>query len=160
MATSAERALISEATAYRYYPSARSLMQEALVVNWPDFGKVLENIRSLPTVEARAKLAAEAMARSVLANETQVRAIISLSYTFRQSGEIDSPGELRPAFRVPLIDAVLEAAPARIGNKRRKELRFTFVRCNKRRSRPEPQGLGRLLDLRNHCNTGKVSLSG
>jgi AcrR family transcriptional regulator len=126
VAASAERALVSEATAYRYYPNARSLMQEALVVNLPDFLKVLQQIRSLPTLEERAKLAAESMARSVLSNETQVRAIISLSYSFRQSGEIDSPGELRPAFRVPLIDAVLEAAPARIGNKRRKDLRLAL----------------------------------
>src|SRR5271169_1571295 len=85
VAASAERALISEATAYRYYPSARSLLQDVLAINWPGLEKMIVDLRALPTVEARAQLAAEAMARTVLANEAQVRALISLSYSSGKS---------------------------------------------------------------------------
>jgi len=126
VAASADRALISEATAYRYYTSARSLLQDALAVNWPDLEKVLSDLRSLPTVGERAQFAAEAMARTVLANESQVRAIIALSYTSGKSDEIHSAGELRPAYRVALIETVLELLPRRSGKKRRLELQLAL----------------------------------
>jgi AcrR family transcriptional regulator len=125
VAASALRASISEATAYRYYSSTRSLLKDALVVSGPDLKKVLEDLRALPSVEERARLAAESMARTVLANEAQVRAVVALSYSSGLTGEIDSPAELRPAFRIPMIDAVLEGAP-RIGKKQRRRLRLAL----------------------------------
>jgi AcrR family transcriptional regulator len=126
VAASADRAMISEATAYRYYTSARSLLQDVLVINWPGLENVLADLRALPTVRARAQLAAEAMARTVLANEAQVRALISLSYSSGKSDEIHSAGDLRPAFRVALIDAVLDRVPARVDKKRRRQFRLAL----------------------------------
>jgi AcrR family transcriptional regulator len=126
VAASAKRALISEATAYRYFTSARSLLQEALVINWPGLQKVLEDLRIQTSVEERACFAAEIMARTVLANEAQVRALITLSYSFDNSDEIHSAGELRPAFRVSLIEAVLEIVPIRLGRKRLKGLKLAL----------------------------------
>ncbi len=126
VAASAGRALISEATAYRYYTSARSLLQDALAVNWPGLEKVLADLRALPTVGERARFAAEAMARTIIQNEAQVRALIALSYSTRNSDEIHSAGELRPAFRLGLIDAVLERIPRRLGKKRRRDVQLAL----------------------------------
>jgi AcrR family transcriptional regulator len=126
VAASAQRATISEATAYRYYNSTRSLLKDILVVSGPDLKKVIEDLRALPSIEGRAKHAAEAMARTVLTNEAQVRAVMALSYSSGLSGEIDSPAELRPAFRIPLIDAVLDRIPTRIGKKKMKRLRLAL----------------------------------
>lgn len=126
VAASAQRALISEATAYRYYTSARALLQDALVINWPGLESVLGDLRALPSVEERARFAAETMARTVLANESQVRAVIALSYSFDKSDGIQSAGELRPAFRLALIGAVLEIAPKRLGKKQKFELQIAL----------------------------------
>ena len=126
VAASADRAMISEATAYRYYTSARSLLQDVLVINWPGLENVLADLRALPTVRARAQLAAEEMARTVLANEAQVRALISLSYSSGKSDEIHYAGDLRPAFRVALIEAVLDRVPARVDKKRRRQLQLAL----------------------------------
>jgi hypothetical protein len=88
--------------------------------------KLLADLRALPAVEERARFAAEAMARAVLENEAQVRALIALSYSTGNSEEIHSGGELRPAFRVALIDAVLERIPRLSGKKRRRDLQLAL----------------------------------
>jgi len=126
VAASAERALISEATAYRYYASARSLLRDALVINWPGIESILTDLRALPSVQERARFAAETMARTVLANESQARAIIALSYTVDKSVEIKSAGELRPAFRVALIEAALEKLPKGFRRKQKFQLQLAL----------------------------------
>lgn len=103
IARAAERALISEATAYRYYSDVRDLMRDAL--QWPGMDGLLSELRATAAVEARARRAAEAMARTVLANEAPIRALIALSYA---PGKAEKDAATRPALRVPLIDAVLE----------------------------------------------------
>jgi AcrR family transcriptional regulator len=118
IARAAERALISEATAYRYYSDARDLLRDAL--QWPGMDALLSELRATPAVEARARRAAEAMARTVLANEAQIRALIALSYA---PGRIDKGAATRPALRVPLIDAVLEPVADRMDASGRRRLR-------------------------------------
>jgi AcrR family transcriptional regulator len=118
IARAAERALISEATAYRYYSDVRDLLRDAL--QWPGMDGLLSELRATPAVEARARRAAEAMARTVLANEAQIRALIALSYT---PGRTEKGGATRPALRVPLIDAVLEPVAERMDAGQRRRLR-------------------------------------
>lgn len=121
IARAAERALISEATAYRYYSDLPSLLRDALAVRWPELEGVLSDIRAIQGVGARAQRAAEAMARNVLAKEADIRALIALSYTRRlEKGEASGP--LRPSFRVALIEAVLEPLADRLGADERLQL--------------------------------------
>ena len=82
VAASAGRVLISEATAYRYYTSARSLLQDALAVNWPGLEKVLADpARTSDCWRAGAVCRRSDMARTIIQNEAQVRALIALSYS-------------------------------------------------------------------------------
>jgi AcrR family transcriptional regulator len=118
IARAAERALISEATAYRYYSDARDLLRDAL--QWPGMDGLLSELRATPAVAARARRAAEAMAGTVLANEAQIRALIALSYT---PGRSEKGAATRPALRVPLIDAVLEPVADRMDASERRRLR-------------------------------------
>ena len=117
----AERALISEATAYRYYSDLPSLLRDALAIRWPELEGVLSELRAIPAAAARAQRAAEAMARNVLAKEADIRALIALSYAPRpEKGE--ASGLLRPSFRVVLIEAVLEPLADRLGADHRLQL--------------------------------------
>ena len=117
----ADRALISEATAYRYYSDLPSLLRDALAVRWPELDGVLTELRAIPTAETRAQRAAEAMVRNVLAKEADIRALIALSYAPPpQKGEAGGP--LRPSFRVALIEAVLEPLVDRLGAAERLQL--------------------------------------
>ena len=102
VAQAALRALISEATAYRYYADAPSLLRDALAVNWPGLDDDLIRIRASGDMPERACIAAEAMARNVLSHERHVRMIIAMAYS------PDSDAGLRPGFRFKLIEAVLE----------------------------------------------------
>ena len=108
IARAAARARVSEPTAYRYYSDVRNLLRDALAVRWPGLEDLLSELRAMPAIEARARRAAEAMARTVLANEAEIRALIALSYAPAQPDEDGATGVSRPAFRVALIDAVLE----------------------------------------------------
>jgi hypothetical protein len=101
VAQAALRALISEATAYRYYPDAPSLLREALSADWPTLDAVLQSIGDETDACARARTAAEALASNVLAHEARVRAMIAISQTSPQNGD------LRPQFRRRLVKAVL-----------------------------------------------------
>jgi AcrR family transcriptional regulator len=126
VAATAQRAAVSEATAYRYYPSARSLLRDVFAVNWSGLETVLANLRATPTLEARAQLAAEVLARTVLANEAQVRALIAMSYSSSEADKASFAGELWPAFRVALISAVMEAAAKRLDAKKRRQLELAL----------------------------------
>jgi len=113
IARAAAHALVSEPTAYRYYSDARSLLRDALAVQWPTLDGVLCELRTMPSIAARARYAAEAMAHVVLANEAQIRALIALSYEPAEPGQDGGEAISRPAFRMTLIDAVLEAESGR-----------------------------------------------
>ena len=53
IARAAERALVSEATAYRYYSDVQNLLRDAF--QWPGLDGLLSELRAIPTVEARAR---------------------------------------------------------------------------------------------------------
>ena len=106
----AKSALVSEATAYRYFPDLASLLNEALAGVWPSPETALEPVaRSSDPVE-RIGYATEVLLRHVLAYQGAVRAMIAATITRPAMAAI------RPGYRFGLIDYALRpldaAAPA------------------------------------------------
>jgi AcrR family transcriptional regulator len=54
IARAAERANIAEATAYRYYRNSRSLLRDALSIDWSALNDVLAALSILPSAADRA----------------------------------------------------------------------------------------------------------
>jgi AcrR family transcriptional regulator len=97
----ARRALVSEATAYRYFPDLASLLREALAGLWESPEQAMAPVaRSGDPVE-RVGFAAEFLLREVLAYQGAVRVMIAAS--------IPKPPvtALRPGRRFGLIDEAL-----------------------------------------------------
>jgi AcrR family transcriptional regulator len=96
----ARRALVSEATAYRYFPDLASVLREALAGIWDSPQRAMEPVaRSGDPVE-RVGFAAEFLLREVLAYQGAVRAMISASI-------IRPAAAVRPGRRFGLIDEAL-----------------------------------------------------
>jgi AcrR family transcriptional regulator len=97
----AERAMVSEATMYRYFPDLTSLIQETLAGLWPDPAASLAPVETSEDPAERVAFACEHLLRGVHAYEGSVRAAISHTIT--------APGtaNARPGFRFGLIDYAL-----------------------------------------------------
>jgi AcrR family transcriptional regulator len=107
----AEEALVSRATAYRYFPSVEALLLEAAVdVAMPDPGEFFKNDTSHDPV-ARLQRAESAVHDMILANEPLLRTM--LAHTIQHDPQTDEAGRLprRQNRRTPLIEAAL--GPAR-----------------------------------------------
>jgi AcrR family transcriptional regulator len=104
MPSVAEAALVSEATAYRYFPDLVTLLLEADQGTWPDPAEALAPVADSGDPVERIGFAARLLLDGVLANESAVRAMIAGSVT---RPEIAAR---RPGHRFGLIDAAL--APA------------------------------------------------
>jgi AcrR family transcriptional regulator len=104
MPSVAEAALVSEATAYRYFPDLVTLLLEADQSTWPDPAQALAPVADSAEPAERIGFAARLLLDGVLANESAVRAMIAGSVT---RPEIAAR---RPGHRFGLIDAAL--APA------------------------------------------------
>jgi AcrR family transcriptional regulator len=104
MPTVAKAALVSEATAYRYFPDLVTLLLEADQGTWPDPAEALAPVAASADPVERIGVAARLLLDGVLANESAVRAMIA--------GSISRPelAARRPGHRFGLIDAAL--APA------------------------------------------------
>lgn len=105
----ASAALVSEATAYRYFPDLVSLVNEALVGMWPSPVEALEPVADSRDPIERVAFACEFLLRRVLDYQGAVRAIIS--------GTIGRSelAATRPGIRFGLIEealAPLNAKPA------------------------------------------------
>lgn len=107
MPSVAKAALVSEATAYRYFPDLVTLLLEADQGTWPDPAEALAPVADSSDPVERIGFATKVLMEGVLANESAVRAMIAAS--------IARPGVAarRPGHRFGLIDAAL--APARAG---------------------------------------------
>ena len=106
----AEEALVSRATAYRYFPSAEALLLEAsLDVAIPDAEHLFGSDSSADPVE-RLQRADSALHDMILANEAPLR--LMLVHTLQRSigGEGDAAVPRRQNRRTPLIEAALEPA--------------------------------------------------
>jgi AcrR family transcriptional regulator len=97
----ARRALVSEATAYRYFPDLASLLREALAGVWDSPQKAMEPVAGSDDPVERIGFATEVLLREVLAYQGAVRAMISASVTKPSA----APG--RPGRRFGLIDEAL-----------------------------------------------------
>jgi AcrR family transcriptional regulator len=97
----AKAALVSEATAYRYFPDLASLLREAIADQLPDPERALAGATSSADPIERVAAAADLLMRHVLAREGVVRAMIAA--TIARPGSADA----RPALRLGLIDSAL-----------------------------------------------------
>jgi AcrR family transcriptional regulator len=97
----ARRALVSEATAYRYFPDLTSLLAETIDGLWPSPAEALAPVASSADPVERVRFACEILLQGVLSYQGAVRAMIS--------GTITRPGlaPVRPGIRFGLIDHAL-----------------------------------------------------
>ena len=104
----ARRALVSEATAYRYFPDLISLLREALEGTWPDPAEAFAPVAQSADPAERVAFACEYLLRGVHAYQGAVRAMISHTIT------APADARTRPGIRFGLIDYALapfEAGP-------------------------------------------------
>lgn len=97
----AARALVSEATAYRYFPDLASLLAEAMSGVWPTAAQALAPMAQVADPVERIGYATEVLLRGVHAYQGSVRAMIAAA--------VARPGvsRLRPGHRFGLIDEAL-----------------------------------------------------
>jgi AcrR family transcriptional regulator len=96
----ARRALVSEATAYRYFPDLSTLIRETLVGLWESADRAMAPVARSDDPVERIGFATEVLLREVLAYQGAVRAMISAA--------VIKPGVVpRPGRRFGLIDAAL-----------------------------------------------------
>jgi len=101
MSEVAKAALVSEATAYRYFPDLVSLLREAIAGQLPDAAEALAPVADCDDPVARVAAATEFLLRHVLSRQGVVRAMIAATIT--------RPGQpqARPGLRFGLIDSAL-----------------------------------------------------
>jgi AcrR family transcriptional regulator len=101
MSEVAKAALVSEATAYRYFPDLASLLREAIGGQLPDPAEALAPVAGSDDPVERIAAATEFLLRHVLSRQGVVRALIAATIT--------RPGEpqARPGLRFGLIDSAL-----------------------------------------------------
>jgi AcrR family transcriptional regulator len=105
----ARAALVSEATAYRYFPDLASLLQEAIAGQLPSAAEALAAVAGCDDVAMRIAAATEFLLRHVWSRQGVVRALIAATIT--------RPGEshLRPGLRFGLIDSALAPLEGTLG---------------------------------------------
>jgi AcrR family transcriptional regulator len=97
----AARAMVSEATAYRYFPDLVSLLEQALVGLWPDPAQALAPVTGSADPVERVAFATEFLLRGVHAYQGAVRAMISHTIAAPASSLA------RPGIRFGLVDFAL-----------------------------------------------------
>ncbi|MFF4503163.1 TetR/AcrR family transcriptional regulator [Streptomyces sp. NPDC001401] len=97
----ARAALVSEATAYRYFPDLPSLISEALAGAWPAPADALRPVADSSDPVERVAFACEFLLRGILARQGAVRAMIAATITRPETVAT------RPGIRFGLIDHAL-----------------------------------------------------
>jgi AcrR family transcriptional regulator len=97
----AKAAMVSEATAYRYFPDLASLLQEAIAGQLPGPQEALEPVAGSDDPVQRIAVATEFLLRHVLSRQGVVRALIAATIT--RQGQAYA----RPGLRFGLIDSAL-----------------------------------------------------
>ncbi|MFI1768365.1 TetR/AcrR family transcriptional regulator [Streptomyces sp. NPDC020800] len=97
----AQAALVSEATAYRYFPDLPSLISEALAGAWPPPAEAFAPLGDCPDPVRRVAFACEFLLRGVLARQGAVRAMIAATVTRPDTAHA------RPGIRFGLIEHAL-----------------------------------------------------
>jgi AcrR family transcriptional regulator len=97
----ARLALVSEATAYRYFPDLASLVNEAFASMWPSPAEALSPVADSGDPVERVAFACEFLLRGVLESQTAVRSMIAATITRPELAGT------RPGVRFGLIDEAL-----------------------------------------------------
>jgi AcrR family transcriptional regulator len=97
----ARAALVSEATAYRYFPDLPSLISEALAGVWPPPAEALAPVADSADPVERVAFACEFLLRGIRARQGSVRAMIAATITRPETVTT------RPGIRFGLIDHAL-----------------------------------------------------
>ncbi len=108
----ARSALVSEATAYRYFPDLASLLQEAMADQLPTADEALAPRAGRDAPVSRIAAATEFLLRHVQGRQGVVRALIAAT--------IIRPGraQVRPGLRFGLIDSALAPLEETLGTAR------------------------------------------
>jgi len=113
MSEVADEALVSTATAYRYFPDQLSLLSAALGDGHAGMGERFQpDVGAEPDLERRVDLATEGLLRRIVDREALVRTVMALSLLRSVDGttpRADAVG-LRPGFRRAWIDEALRPA--------------------------------------------------
>ncbi len=105
----ARAALVSEATAYRYFPDLPSLIGEALAGVWPDPVDALGPVADSRDPVERIAFACEFLLRGILARQGGVRAMMAATIVRPDTAN------MRPGIRFGLIDHALSPLAATLG---------------------------------------------
>jgi AcrR family transcriptional regulator len=97
----AQQAMVSEATAYRYFPDLVSLLTEIMGDSWPDPAQALAPVAGSADPAERIAFACEYLLRGVLAYQGAVRAMIAHTIAAPERAAA------RPGIRFGLIDHAL-----------------------------------------------------
>ena len=98
----AKRAMVSEATAYRYFPDLASLLARALAEDWPSPAEALAPVAASNDPLERVAFATRFLLRGVAEREAVVRSMISATMV-----EPELSGRARPGIRFGLIEYAL-----------------------------------------------------
>lgn len=105
----AEEALVSRATAYRYFPSIEALLAEAAMDLASPSAEALFGDPQAPADPAeRVRLVDAAFHEMILANEASMRIMLARSLERVARGDDGGDLPLRQNRRIPLIEAALE----------------------------------------------------
>ncbi|MEV6609645.1 TetR/AcrR family transcriptional regulator [Kutzneria sp. NPDC051319] len=107
----AKAALVSEATAYRYFPDLATLLREAIADQIPSPEEALAGVADSVDPVERVAAATEFMLRHVLGRQGVVRAMIAATIV-----RPDRPN-VRPAMRFGLIDYALAPLAGTLGGR-------------------------------------------
>ena len=107
----ARAALVSEATAYRYFPDLTSLLREAEAGVWPPPAEALAPVDHSADPVERIGYAARYLLAGVLARQGAVRAMISAAIVKPESAG------MRPGHRFGLIDYALAPLADTLGRR-------------------------------------------
>ncbi|MEY9844592.1 TetR/AcrR family transcriptional regulator [Streptacidiphilus sp. MAP5-3] len=105
----AKSALVSEATAYRYFPDLASLLQEAMAGQMPTPAEALASVADSRDPVERIAAATEHLLRTVLTYQGATRAMIAATITRPEAAGA------RPAMRFGLIDHALAPLDETVG---------------------------------------------
>jgi AcrR family transcriptional regulator len=98
----ARAALVSEVTAYRYFPDLPSLLSEVIAGLWPSPAEALQPVATSSDPVERVAFACEVLLRGVAAYQGGVRAMIAAT-----AGK-PAMARARPGLRFELIDLALD----------------------------------------------------
>lgn len=104
----ARAALVSEATAYRYFPDLPALISQAFPGLWPSPAEALAPVADSADPVERIAFACEFLLRGVLAYQGAVRAMIAATITRPELAQG------RPGLRFGLIDQALDPVSGRL----------------------------------------------